>query len=206
METSLERLEHIADELAAMENLSTTGSPPGLCPGDFGATAGDLINQASTLGAFNRADPIFAQLRMLLRNQQVNYGSGTASGTLASECCPKLGSFHEALNLLAPGYRNERDWPRACPVIAEVIREELRQMRELPPAAKPKQGEANGGKGTASQTTRLDRWKKKARNNPIIAVVLALVAVVTVLAALVSGLQTLTNINWAQRLINRLWP
>jgi len=57
-----------------------------------------------------------------------------------------------------------------------------------------------------TQVTRFDGVKQWAWNNRIIVGLLALGAVVAFLAALIAGLQTLTGINWAQRLVNWLWP
>ena len=71
-------------------------------------------------------------------------------------------------------------------------------------AATPKQGEGNGGKDTAPQTTRWERLKKRAWNNRGVVVFLTLSAIVVGLAALVTGLETV--INYMRRFIVWLWP
>ena len=66
------------------------------------------------LGAFD--DVAFVRLRMLLRNQQVNYAERPTDGPN-----PRIGSFDEAIACLAPCCRN--DWASACHKISGILRD-----------------------------------------------------------------------------------
>jgi hypothetical protein len=117
--TSLPRLRRIADEIKAMASVPPGEIAPGLPPADFGATVGDYIIEASKLGVFDRNSD-YARLRALLRNQLVNYG-----GDEPGAPCQKLGSFMEAINCLAPDCLDEKDWPRACVKIGDILQAEI---------------------------------------------------------------------------------
>ncbi len=80
----------------------------------------------------------------------------------------------------------------------------LKQPGEITPDGKTEQGEGNGGKGTASQTTRWDRVKQRALNSWFVVGCLVIGAVVAYLVTLGSGLGTL--LNWIQRFFVWLRP
>ena len=61
------------------------------------------------------------------------------------------------------------------------------------PADKTEQGEGNGGKGTISQTTLLERLKKRAHNTPAIVYILVIAAVIILVASMMTSLETIGN-------------
>jgi hypothetical protein len=82
---------------------------------------------------------------------------------------------------------------------------EIRQAADAMVAWCKEQTDAgNGGKGTASQTTRWERLNKWAGDNWFVLTFLTISAVVVGLSTLGSGLETLFN--WMRRFIVWLWP
>ena len=123
----LARLQEIADELrglapdfAPSPKQPIVAGPQGTLAGPA-KPAGELIQEALSLGAFPLSNPAFRELRskLLVEKRYLRADNGV-SDDCPQNHCPRFFSFVEAARCLAPECCGN-DWPEACRTIAAFI-------------------------------------------------------------------------------------